>query len=75
MKKRIYFFIRTLWDLIPAIWEATKNTNFNVGVFYCNDKKEWEQYLLLQEKIAQIIKPNYKQPEVKKGKIGGRVAV
>lgn len=68
-KTRAYFFIRTLWDLIPAIWKATKNTNFDVSVFHCNDKKEWEEYLDLREKISQIIDRNYKRSKDTPGKI------
>lgn len=66
MRKRIYFFIRTLRDLVPAIWEATKSKNFDVGLFSCNDRESWKKYLELKSAIAKIIDPNY-QLEVKKG--------
>lgn len=69
MKTRIYFFIRTLKDLIPAIWEATKYTNFDVGVFRCNDSESWLKYRELREKIAQIVEPTYKDQQTGKGHI------
>lgn len=68
MKKRIYFLTRTLWDLTPAIWEATKYKNFDVGVFRCNEFESWERYLEAKTIIARIVNPNYK-PERKKGHI------
>ena len=68
-KTRIYFFIRTFWDLLPAIWVATRNKNFDVGVFYCNDKESWNKYLQLKNKISQIIDPNYPSQKFTKGKI------
>lgn len=65
MRKRIYFFLRTSWDLIPALWYATKHTNFDVGVFHCNDKESWSKYMEIKEKIAQIIEPTYTLSERK----------
>jgi hypothetical protein len=72
MSRRVYFFIRTLCDIIPTLWEATRHISFNVGVFYCDNQNDWNNYLDLCEKIGQIVDPNFKHQR-KKGKIGAKL--
>ena len=72
--KRIQFFIRTLIDVIPSLWTATRYVNYDLALFYCNDADSWKKYLALKEKIGQIVEPTYKV-KVEKGHIHTKLIV